>query len=201
MERVRAALADRSIVLLIDNCEHLLPGIAELVAGLLGSNPGVRVLATSREPLQVAGEQVWPLDPLDVPPPSSSPEQIRASASGVLFISRLPVNVATQVSSVEDVAAVGVICRNLEGLPLGARARRGAQPHVVVARPRRPPRPLDQRAGAGPVTACCPVIARCGPPSTGAIELLSPAAQTGAPGDECVRRWLRPGGLHRRVCR
>ena len=118
MERLRDALADRSTVLLIDNCEHLLPGIAELVAGLLGSNPGIRVLATSREPLQVAGEQVWPLDPLDVPPPSSSPEEIRASASGVLFISRLPVNVATHVSSVEDVAAVGVICRNLEGLPL-----------------------------------------------------------------------------------
>ena len=119
IERVRAALADHSIVLIMDNCEHLLPGVAELVAGLLVSTPGVRVVATSREPLGVAGERVWPLEPLDVPPVDGSSEQIRDSESGVLFISRLPMNVASGWLSVEDLAAVGAICRSVEGMPLG----------------------------------------------------------------------------------
>ena len=68
MERLRTALADRSILLRHRQLRAPLPGIAELVGGLLGSNPGVRVVATSREPLNVAGERVWPVDPLDVPP-------------------------------------------------------------------------------------------------------------------------------------
>ena len=118
MERVRAALSDRSIALVIDNCEHLLPAIAELVNGLLVSNAGVRIVATSREPLNVSGERVWPLDPLDVPPADGSSEDVRTSESGALFISRLPTNVATRSLSAEDLAAVGMICRTLEGMPL-----------------------------------------------------------------------------------
>jgi predicted ATPase/DNA-binding SARP family transcriptional activator/thioredoxin-like negative regulator of GroEL len=117
-ERVRSALADHSIVVVIDNCEHLLPGVAELIAGLLASAAGVRLVATSREPLGVAGERVWPLDPLGVPPETSSPDQIRDSESAALFLARLPTNVAARPLSVEDVAAVGAICRSLEGMPL-----------------------------------------------------------------------------------
>ena len=118
MGRVRSALAEHTVVLIMDNCEHLLPGVAELVAELLASTPGVRVVATSREPLGVAGERVWPLDPLAVPPADGSAEEVLASESGAMFITRLPINVTTRSLSAEDVAAVGVICRGLEGMPL-----------------------------------------------------------------------------------
>ena len=118
MERVRSALSDHVIVLVIDNCEHLLPQVADVVNRLLVSSPGVRVVATSRQPLDVAGERVWSLDPLDVPPANGSSEEVQASESGALFIARLPINVTTRSLGAEDVAAVGMICRSLEGMPL-----------------------------------------------------------------------------------
>ena len=95
MARIRSALADHPIVMVVDNCEHLLPGIAELVAAVLRSSPGVRVLATSRESLGVAGERVCPVDPLRVPPTDASMEQIEGSDAGALFLARLPMNLST----------------------------------------------------------------------------------------------------------
>jgi predicted ATPase/DNA-binding SARP family transcriptional activator/tetratricopeptide (TPR) repeat protein len=119
MERVRSALDGHDVVLVMDNCEHLLPGVAGLVAGLLAGSSGVRVLATSREPLDVAGERVWPVSPLDVPADSASLEEIEHSASGALFIARLPMNVTARSLSPDDVTAVGAVCRGLDGIPLG----------------------------------------------------------------------------------
>jgi predicted ATPase/DNA-binding SARP family transcriptional activator/predicted negative regulator of RcsB-dependent stress response len=119
MERVRSALADRSIVVVVDNCEHLLPDVAELIAALVASSGGVRLVATSREPLDVAGERVCPLDPLGVPPDGSSPAQIRDSESATLFLARLPVNVAARPLNDAELDAVGEICRSLDGMPLG----------------------------------------------------------------------------------
>ena len=92
---VSSALGRHEVVVVIDNCEHLLPGVAELVGVLLASAPAVRVVATSREPLGIAGEQVCPVDPLRVPPLDASVEQIESSDAGALFLARLPMNVAT----------------------------------------------------------------------------------------------------------
>ena len=86
MATVHSALVDRSVVVVFDNCEHLLPGIAELIAALLAASAGVRVLATSREALGIPGERVCPVDPLHVPaesPPSRrsrSPTPARCSS-------------------------------------------------------------------------------------------------------------------------
>jgi predicted ATPase/DNA-binding SARP family transcriptional activator len=118
MDCVRVALRERRVALVVDNCEHLLPGMSALVSGLLTSTGGVRVLATSREALGVAGERAWPLDPLEVPPVDSSPGEVRTSEAGTLLLSRLPLNVATRSLGDDDVAAVGVICRSLDGMPL-----------------------------------------------------------------------------------
>jgi predicted ATPase/DNA-binding SARP family transcriptional activator len=118
MERVRSAIADESVVLIVDNCEHLLPGISELIARLLASSPRLRVVATSRQPLELAGERVWPLDSLVVPPSTTSIEHVRSSESGALFLARLPMNVATRALSIDDIAAVANVCRRLEGMPL-----------------------------------------------------------------------------------
>jgi predicted ATPase/DNA-binding SARP family transcriptional activator len=118
MERVHSAMADESVVLIVDNCEHVLPGVAALIARLLESAPRLRVVATSRQPLDVAGERVWPLDPLGVPRATASIEEIRLSESGALFLARVPMNVAGRSLSADEIDAVGIVCRSLEGMPL-----------------------------------------------------------------------------------
>ena len=67
---LRDSLREKRLLLVLDNCEHLLPAAAPLVAGLLAAGPGVRVLATSREALRVAGEHEHPVPPLGLPPPA-----------------------------------------------------------------------------------------------------------------------------------
>src|SRR3954447_19367973 len=62
-----AYLQDKQLLLIIDNCEHLLEAAAQLVAHVIRSSPNVRILATSREPLQVSGEYVVPVPPLELP--------------------------------------------------------------------------------------------------------------------------------------
>ena len=62
-------LRDKELLLVVDNCEHLLEAAARLVTGLLRAAPGVRVVATSREPLSAAGEHVVPVPPLELPDP------------------------------------------------------------------------------------------------------------------------------------
>jgi predicted ATPase/DNA-binding SARP family transcriptional activator len=119
MTVVAAVLDDHPVVILLDNCEHLLPGIADLVAGLVASSPGVRVVATSREALGVAGERVCPVDPLPVPSANASVDQVKESDAGALFVARLPINLATGPLSPEELEAIGAICRTLEGIPLG----------------------------------------------------------------------------------
>ena len=200
MGRVRDALADHSVVLIMDNCEHLLPGIAELVAGLLVSNPGVRVLATSREPLGVAGEQVWPLDPLDVPPVDGSSEQIRDSESGVLFISRLPMNVAS--ASLERRGS-----RRSRG-DLSQSRGHAAGLELAAARSRTLSLPdLADRLAARSASWRChghgvlPRHRTMRAALDWGHRTVVAGRPDGAPGDECVRRRLRPGGLQRRVCR
>ena len=68
LEALRYRLRSAELLLVLDNCEHLLGACADLAVALLGSCPGLRVLATSREPLGVPGEAVYPLPPLAVPP-------------------------------------------------------------------------------------------------------------------------------------
>lgn len=65
-------LKPRRLLLILDNCEHLLAGCASLTADLLRSCPQIRILASSREPLNVPGEQVYRVPPLSLPPPGRS---------------------------------------------------------------------------------------------------------------------------------
>ena len=199
MARVRSAIADQTLMVVIDNCEHLLPAIAEVISRLLASNRGLLLVATSREPLDVAGERVWPLDPLGVPSDGCSPEQIRNSESAALFLARLPMNLAAHPLSGEEIGAVGDICRCLAGMPLGLEL---AAPHqdAVAARARRAARTLDQRAEATrPRSVAAASLdarrARLG------LSTALPTGTAGAEGDERVRRRLRAGGLRRRVPR
>ncbi|GAA4937866.1 putative ATPase/DNA-binding SARP family transcriptional activator [Nonomuraea thailandensis] len=102
-ERVAAALASRRTLLVLDNCEHVVEAVAKLAELLLRTGPGTRVLATSREPLGLAGEVVRQVPPLD------------AAAAARLFVLRAAEN---EPGLVLDAGVVESICRRLDGIPL-----------------------------------------------------------------------------------
>jgi predicted ATPase/DNA-binding SARP family transcriptional activator len=117
MEALVYRLRSAELLLVLDNCEHLLGACAGLAAALLGRCPRLRVLATSREPLGVPGEAVYPVPPLAVPPESADAQTL-AGAPGVrLFLARS--SAATGPAGVAaPVTVVARICRELDGLPL-----------------------------------------------------------------------------------
>jgi predicted ATPase/DNA-binding SARP family transcriptional activator len=117
-ERVADALRTRRTLLVLDNCEHLAGAVADLVEALLAAAPGLRVLATSREPLGVAGEALWPVPPLALPAPDASPAQQRAADAVQLFAARAAAATPDFVLDDTTAAAVARICRRLDGLPL-----------------------------------------------------------------------------------
>ncbi|MGC9535564.1 ATP-binding protein [Streptomyces sp. UG1] len=118
LQALVAQLRDRRLLLLIDNCEHLLPACAELAAALLHGTTGVRILATSRHRLGLTEEHLLDVRPLPVPDPDgdlSSPEGYPALA---LFADRAAAVVPGFRLTAANRAAVARLCRRLDGLPL-----------------------------------------------------------------------------------
>ncbi|MFG2056610.1 BTAD domain-containing putative transcriptional regulator [Micromonospora sp. NPDC048930] len=116
--RLVEALAGRSALLLLDNCEHLLDAAADLAGRLLTASPGLRVLATSREPLGVTGEALRPVESLALPPADADPAAALAYPAVRLFADRA--GAARPDFAVDDttVGPVIRICRALDGMPL-----------------------------------------------------------------------------------
>ncbi|MBP2328567.1 non-specific serine/threonine protein kinase [Kibdelosporangium banguiense] len=113
-------LAARQVLLVLDNCEHLVDTVAKLVDALLRACPRLRVLATSRERLGVSGEVTLPVPPLPVPDPRR-PHTLRGlsqSAAVALFVERAVAVVPGFCLTADNQGAVAQICRRLEGLPL-----------------------------------------------------------------------------------
>jgi predicted ATPase len=110
-----AALAPRTVLLVLDGCEHLVDVLPELVVALLRGAPGVRVLATSRVPLDVEGEVLWRVAPLAVPPDDAHHADVARYAAVRLFLDRAA---AARPDSAPDLAAAAALCRRLDGLPL-----------------------------------------------------------------------------------
>jgi predicted ATPase len=106
------------LLLVLDNCEHLLDAAGRLAAAVLADCPGVRVLATSREALAVGGEQVWPLRSLDLPDPAGGLDAAAASGAGRLFCERAAAARPSFALSEANAAAVVEVCRRLDGMPL-----------------------------------------------------------------------------------
>ncbi len=114
------ALQPRDLVLVLDNCEHLLHACAELIGTLLQTCPGLRVLATSREPLRMAGEVVWSVPALSLPELDAPFVAARWETSEAvsLFIERARA-VRTEFSlSDQNAQAIADVCVQLDGLPL-----------------------------------------------------------------------------------
>jgi predicted ATPase/DNA-binding CsgD family transcriptional regulator len=113
-------LRDKELLLVLDNCEHLLKTAAVLAADVIGAAPRVRVIATSREPLSVSGEQVVPVPPLDLPSASASAPlaQVRHNEAVTLFVERAAAASGRFELTPSNQAAVVDLCRRLDGLPL-----------------------------------------------------------------------------------
>src|SRR5262249_61301109 len=88
MGRRRWRLRTAELLLVLDTCEHLPAACAALAADLLGGCPGLRVLATSREPLGVPGEAAFPVPPLAVPPEGADARVLAAAPAVRLFLAR-----------------------------------------------------------------------------------------------------------------
>ncbi|MGC9670052.1 ATP-binding protein [Planosporangium sp. 12N6] len=117
---LRSYLKDKQLLLVVDNCEHLLDAAARLVTDVMKAAPGVRVIATSREPLSVAGEHVLPVPPLQLPSPHAdeSLAQLRQNEAVTLFVERAAAASGSFDLTADNQAAVVDVCRRLDGLPL-----------------------------------------------------------------------------------
>jgi non-specific serine/threonine protein kinase len=114
------ALARRRLLLVLDNCEHVAAAAAALAAALLRGCPGVRILATSREPLRVGGETVWRVPSLTTPDPERrpGPDALRRTDAVRLFVERARAAAPGFALTADNAAAVAQVCHQLDGLPL-----------------------------------------------------------------------------------
>jgi predicted ATPase/DNA-binding XRE family transcriptional regulator len=113
-------LRQRHLLLVLDNCEHVVDACAELVAGLLRVCRGLHVLATSREPLGVPGEVIRRVLPLTVPDPRQSlaPERLANSPAVRLFLERARAVNPSLALSPHNASAIARICAGVDGIPL-----------------------------------------------------------------------------------
>jgi predicted ATPase len=139
VERLAAALRDRHSLLVLDNCEHVIEPVAKLTELLLRAAAGLRVLATSREPLELPGELLWEVPPLELPDPAAAEPAVLAKSSAVqLFVARAGAAAPGFRLAAGNARAVAAICHRLDGIPLAlelaATRVRGLGVHEVAAR-------------------------------------------------------------------
>src|SRR5215211_672174 len=120
VQTLKDTLRSRKMLLVVDNCEHLVEAVVGVVDSLLDSCPGLRVLATSRETLSAAGEVAWVVPSLTVPDSgqASTAEKLEGYESVRLFIERARQRDPSFVLTPRNGPAVAQVCRRLEGIPL-----------------------------------------------------------------------------------
>ncbi|WTW97992.1 winged helix-turn-helix domain-containing protein [Streptomycetaceae bacterium NBC_01309] len=137
LARVVEVLARRPALLILDNCEHLVAGAAEVADTLLTEAPALRILTSTREPLGIVGEALYPLGPLSLPDDHADTTTALRSAAVRLFADRANAVRPNLVIDDANVAAVVEICRRLDGMPLAielAAARTRSLPPTQIAR-------------------------------------------------------------------
>lgn len=116
--RLAAALVDRRLLLVLDNCEQVVDPAAGLVRRLLTDCPGLRILATSREPLQITGEALLPVPQLPVPEPGAELPDVAGYPAVRLFLDRAAGVRPDFTLTADNAESVLAICAALDGLPL-----------------------------------------------------------------------------------
>ena len=191
-DALAAALRERRLLLVLDNCEHLLPGML-LVGDLLASCAGLTVLATSRSALRLAGEHLLVVPPLSLPDPPSlgdtppAPEELLRYEAPALFVQRAAAAQAGFALTDANAPAVAEVCRRLDGLPLAIELAAARVQAAPAPGPPGPPGPAPRGAHRGPAR-------RPGAPADAAGDpglVARPALRDGAGAVPA------PGGLRR----
>jgi predicted ATPase/DNA-binding SARP family transcriptional activator len=117
-DRLVRALRSKQLLLVLDNCEHVIEPVALLAERLLAAAPGLRVLATSQEPLGLAGETTMPVLPLESPDVDTALDELERFGAVRLFVTRAASAAPGFVLSPDNAASVVEICRRLDGIPL-----------------------------------------------------------------------------------
>jgi predicted ATPase/DNA-binding winged helix-turn-helix (wHTH) protein len=118
-ESVTRAVGVRKLLLVLDNCEHVIDAAATLAETVVSRCPGATVLATSREVLRIDGEYVYRVPPLDVPPDDGTePDDALGHTAVQLFMARARALGADLASDKDNLGAITAICRRLDGIPL-----------------------------------------------------------------------------------
>ena len=141
-------LAGRELLVVLDNCEHVLGPADRVVVMLAGHCPGVRILATSRERLDVPGELVFPVPPLALPADRSA-AAVAASEAGLLFAARAAAASPAFTLTAGNAAAVAQVCARLDGIPLAIE---------LAAASARLWAPLSWPLGWTAIPGCCPAV-------------------------------------------
>jgi predicted ATPase/DNA-binding winged helix-turn-helix (wHTH) protein len=118
-EAVARAIGDQPVLLVVDNCEHVIDAAARLVETILCLCARASVLATSQEPLRIAGEHVYRVLPLEVPRHDwGEPDHVLEQSAVQLFVARLQALDLTFAASRENIHSIAAICHHLDGIPL-----------------------------------------------------------------------------------
>ncbi|MER5646843.1 BTAD domain-containing putative transcriptional regulator [Streptosporangium sp. NPDC002524] len=138
-DRLTEALRPRRLLLVLDNCEHVVEPVAELAGLLLRAAPGLRILATSQEPLALPGEVVWSVPPLEVPDRAADDiPALERTGSVRLFVARASAAARGFALDADTAPAVAALCRRLDGIPLALELAATRVPalgvHGLVAR-------------------------------------------------------------------
>ncbi|MDG4807017.1 BTAD domain-containing putative transcriptional regulator [Micromonospora sp. WMMD1120] len=118
IDRLVAAIREREALLILDNCEHVIESAAALAHRLLGECRRLRILATSREPLGITGEVLWPVAPLALPALDADPPEIEASPAVRLLRDRAGAVRRDLTVDAETLSTMARVCRALDGMPL-----------------------------------------------------------------------------------
>ena len=117
-ERLIAAIREREALLILDNCEHVIESAAAFAHRVLGECQRLRILATSREPLGITGEALWPAAPLALPEGDAGPSEIESSPAVRLLRDRAGAVRRDLATDPRALATMARVCRALDGMPL-----------------------------------------------------------------------------------
>ncbi len=118
-EAIARSIGTTKLLLLIDNCEHVIDAVASLAEALVRQCPNLTILTTSREVLRISGEYIYRVPPLDVPDVEQTEvDQLRSHSAVALFIARTEVLDPIVLPQNDDLPAIASICRHLDGMPL-----------------------------------------------------------------------------------
>ncbi|SDI61787.1 BTAD domain-containing putative transcriptional regulator [Nonomuraea jiangxiensis] len=118
VDRLVAAVRERVMLLVLDNCEHVIEAVSVFADRLLGECRRLRIVATSREPLGITGEVLWPVEPLALPAEGADPAEIGSSPAVLLLRERAGAVRRNIGADAHTLATMARICRALDGVPL-----------------------------------------------------------------------------------